>query len=568
MALTLSAITSSTLIRRKLPIVGAFCVLTFGLSNLSIPFTQKGCAHSLGWKLGGERKSTSVSSIRMEGSSSKIVPSIVVYVTLTSCDQEVTGENKLLQKMQGNVGCWYNRPLCFIGTTLAIQLQIQSVNPHHFLDLIIGVESKRGIGFSNSTIKKLFIKLVIVDHFKALLKLLITMEFECCRTLEVLFTDLVVLRITRNPLHEKVLEMFNAILPIVREKPSLNAISTCLNLLIEANQIELAKEFLLNVQKHLDLKPNTCIFNILVKYHCRKGDVEAAFVVLEEMKKSRVSYPNLITYSTLMDGLCRCGRLQDALDLFENMLAKDQISPDALTYNILINGFCREGKVDRARKIIEFMRKNGCQPNIVNYTALMNGFCKEGRVGDAKKVFHEMKRLGLTPDIVGYTTLINSFCRAGKVDEGIELLKELKDKRCKADDVTIKIILRGLCRASRSSEAFDMLERLPYDGVRLSKESYRIVLNFLCKEGEVEKAMELLGLMLARRFVPHFTTSNELLVQLCEAGKAADAALALFGLLEMGFRPEPQTWSMLIDVICRDRKLLPAFQLLDELVLQ
>ncbi|KAJ8551145.1 hypothetical protein K7X08_000515 [Anisodus acutangulus] len=278
--------------------------------------------------------------------------------------------------------------------------------------------------------------------------------------------------------------MFNAILPIVREKPSLNAISTCLNLLIEANQIELAKEFLLNVQKHLDLKPNTCIFNILVKYHCRKGDVEAAFVVLEEMRKSRVSYPNLITYSTLMDGLCRYGRLQDALDLFENMLAKDQISPDALTYNILINGFCREGKVDRARKIIEFMRKNGCQPNIVNYTALMNGFCKEGRVGDAKKG------------------------------------------------------------------------------------SYRIVLNFLCKEGEVEKAMELLGLMLARRFVPHFTTSNELLVQLCEAGKAADAALALFGLLEMGFRPEPQTWSMLIDVICRDRKLLPAFQLLDELVLQ
>ncbi|KAJ8551147.1 hypothetical protein K7X08_000517 [Anisodus acutangulus] len=82
MALTLSAITSSTLIRRKLPIVGAFCVLTFGLSNLSIPFTQKGCAHSLGWKLGGERKSTSVSSIRMEGSSSKIVPSIVVYVTV------------------------------------------------------------------------------------------------------------------------------------------------------------------------------------------------------------------------------------------------------------------------------------------------------------------------------------------------------------------------------------------------------------------------------------------------------------------------------------------------------
>ncbi|XP_060199013.1 protein CutA, chloroplastic isoform X2 [Lycium barbarum] len=82
MALTLSAITSSTLIRRKLPIVGAFCVLTFGFSNLSIPFTKPGFAHSLGWKLGGERQCTSVSSIRMEATSSKIVPSIVVYVTV------------------------------------------------------------------------------------------------------------------------------------------------------------------------------------------------------------------------------------------------------------------------------------------------------------------------------------------------------------------------------------------------------------------------------------------------------------------------------------------------------
>lgn len=87
MALTVSAIASSALIRRKLPIVGAFCVLTFGLSNLSIPFTNTGLAHSLPFapllrsKLAGERRSVSFSRIRMEASS-KIVPSIVVYVTV------------------------------------------------------------------------------------------------------------------------------------------------------------------------------------------------------------------------------------------------------------------------------------------------------------------------------------------------------------------------------------------------------------------------------------------------------------------------------------------------------
>uniref|UniRef100_A0A3Q7G584 Protein CutA, chloroplastic n=1 Tax=Solanum lycopersicum TaxID=4081 RepID=A0A3Q7G584_SOLLC len=83
----MALIASSNLFRRKLPIVGAFCVLTFGLSNLSVPFTNTGFAHSLPFppllrsKLGGERRSTSVSRIRMEASS-KIVPSIVVYVTV------------------------------------------------------------------------------------------------------------------------------------------------------------------------------------------------------------------------------------------------------------------------------------------------------------------------------------------------------------------------------------------------------------------------------------------------------------------------------------------------------
>ncbi|XP_055834887.1 protein CutA, chloroplastic [Solanum dulcamara] len=81
MASTLSAIASSTLIRRKLPIVGAFCVLTFGLSNLSTPFTKTGLAHSLPFAPLLRRRSTSVSRIRMEASS-KIAPSIVVYVTV------------------------------------------------------------------------------------------------------------------------------------------------------------------------------------------------------------------------------------------------------------------------------------------------------------------------------------------------------------------------------------------------------------------------------------------------------------------------------------------------------
>ena len=124
-----------------------------------------------------------------------------------------------------------------------------------------------------------------------------------------------------------------------------------------------------------------------------------------------------------------------------------------------------------------------------------------------------------------------------------------------------------LCREYRFEDALDMLEKLPQQGVYLNKGSYRIVLNSLTQKCELKKAKELLGLMLSRGFRPHYATSNELLVCLCKAGMVDDAAVALFYLVEMGFQPGLESWEVLIGLICRERKLLYVFELLNELVI-
>lgn len=455
----------------------------------------------------------------------------------------------------------------FISHEAAISLIKREREPQRALEIFNSVSEQKGFNHNNATYATILDKLARYKKFQAVDAVLRQMTYETCKFHEGIFLNLMK-HFSNCSLHERVLEMFHKIEPIVREKPSLKAISTCLNLLIESNQVDLARNFLKYSNQHLRLKPNTCIFNILVKHHCKCGTLESAFEVLKEMKKSQVSYPNLITYSTLIDGLCASGRFREAMELFEEMVSKDQILPDALTYNVLIDGFCRGGKVDRARKIMEFMKNNGCNPNVFNYTTLMNGFCKEGKLQEAKEVFDEMKNFRLKPDTIGYTTMINCFCRAGGVDEALELLKEMKERDCKADIVTFNIILGGLCREGRIEEALGMLEKLSYDGIYLNKASYRIVLNFLCQKGELEKAVVLLGLMLCRGFPPHYATSNELLVRLCKAGMAEDAAIVLFGLVERGFKPEPDSWALLVELICRGRELLFAFELLDELVIK
>ncbi|XP_042518340.1 protein CutA, chloroplastic isoform X1 [Macadamia integrifolia] len=85
-----SCSSASALLRRRLPLVGAFCVLSLGIANLSPTLSSSfktGCAKSLPFvpflrsRFVSQSSARALHSTGMEGSSST-VPSIVVYVTV------------------------------------------------------------------------------------------------------------------------------------------------------------------------------------------------------------------------------------------------------------------------------------------------------------------------------------------------------------------------------------------------------------------------------------------------------------------------------------------------------
>lgn len=453
----------------------------------------------------------------------------------------------------------------FISHDSAVNLIKRERDPQRALDVFNKASQQKGFNHNSATYCVILDNLVRHKKFQAVDAILRQMKYETCRFQEGVFLNLMK-HFSKFDLHDKVIEMFSLIGVIARLKPSLNAISTCLNLLIDSGEVDKARKLLLYAKHHLGLEPNTCIFNILVKHHCKNGDIDSAFRVVEEMKRSGISYPNLITYSTLMDCLFAHSRSKEAMELFEDMISKEGISPDPVTFNVMINGFCRAGEVERAKMIIDFMKKNGCSPNVYNYSALMNGFCKEGTTLEAKQIFDEVKETGLKLDTVGYTTLMNCFCRNGQIDEAMELLGEMKASGCRADALTYNVILRGLSSEGRSKEALKMLDQWGREGGHLNKGSYRIILNALLKNGELEKAVEFLSLMSKRGVWPHHATWNELVVRLCGSGNTEIGVRVLTGFLEIGFKPEPESWGAVVKSICKERKLLHVYELLDSLV--
>ncbi|KAL1161463.1 hypothetical protein V6Z11_A07G136000 [Gossypium hirsutum] len=321
-----------------------------------------------------------------------------------------------------------------------------------------------------------------------------------------------------------------------QRKPKFISHDTAINLIKREKDPQRALQIFNKVSRQKGFTHNSATYGTILHKLAQSKKFQAVDSLLRQMSYETCRFHE--------GGLCESRRLKEAIELFEEMV------------------------VDRARKIIEFMKNNGCSPNLFNYSALMNGLCKEGSWEEAKQLFVEMKSTGLKPDTIVYTTLMNCLCRASRIDEVMPLLKEMKENKCEADVVTLNVLLGGLCRESRFHEALQMLEKLPYEGVYLNKASYRIVLNALWQKDEMEKAAKLLGLMLDRGVFPHYATSNEVLIQLCKAGMLDDAVTALFGLAETGFKPEPHCWEFLIEMNCKDRKLLPVFELLDELVIK
>ncbi|KAK3211952.1 hypothetical protein Dsin_016658 [Dipteronia sinensis] len=121
----------------------------------------------------------------------------------------------------------------YISHEAIINLIKNEREPQRALEVFNMVSEQKGFNHNNATILN---KLAQSKKFQAVDAVLFQMTNETCKFHECIFLNLMK-HFCRCSLHERVLEMFYAIQPIVREKPSLKAISTCLNLLIDSNQI-------------------------------------------------------------------------------------------------------------------------------------------------------------------------------------------------------------------------------------------------------------------------------------------------------------------------------------------
>lgn len=84
--------------------------------------------------------------------------------------------------------------------------------------------------------------------------------------------------------------------------------------------------------------------------------------------------PNANTYTTLIDGHCKVGNFDHAYELLD-MMGKEGVSPNICTYNAIIDGLCKKGRVQEVYTLLKSCFKRGMHVDRVAYTILISDSC-------------------------------------------------------------------------------------------------------------------------------------------------------------------------------------------------
>merc|ERR1719387_471083 len=113
------------------------------------------------------------------------------------------------------------------------------------------------------------------------------------------------------------------------------------------------------------IEPVLTTYNALLNGCARNSAVDPVPGLVKDMKKRGLS-PNLITYSTVLKGYCLRGDITAAFQVIDEMRRETRFKPDEIMYNTLLDGCAQANLMEEGLKLLEQMQTEGIRPS--NFT--------------------------------------------------------------------------------------------------------------------------------------------------------------------------------------------------------
>ncbi|RVW47048.1 Pentatricopeptide repeat-containing protein, mitochondrial [Vitis vinifera] len=173
----------------------------------------------------------------------------------------------------------------------------------------------------------------------------------------------------------------------------------------------------------------THIRNILIDVLFRKGRVDDALHLLDEMLQPKAEFPpNSNTGHIVFSALSKRDKVGRAVDEEEivglvSKFAEHEVFPNSIWLTQLISRLCRSGRTDRAWDVLHGLMKLGGVMEAASCNALLTALGRAREFKRMNTLLAEMKEMDIQPNVVTFGILINHLCKFRRVDEALEVLR-------------------------------------------------------------------------------------------------------------------------------------------------
>merc|ERR1719473_1789278 len=136
----------------------------------------------------------------------------------------------------------------------------------------------------------------------------------------------------------------------------------------------------------------------MIRNCAAKGNLQGAVSVFKSLEQSGVDL-NSVIYNTVLDACVECRDLQAAEEWMEQ--TKKAGMADVVSFNTLIKAHLMQSNFDKARSLMEEMKRENLQPNRVTFNELINAMVNKGGAGRRDltwDIVDEMITAGVKPN--------------------------------------------------------------------------------------------------------------------------------------------------------------------------
>ncbi|GMN56668.1 hypothetical protein TIFTF001_025788 [Ficus carica] len=368
----------------------------------------------------------------------------------------------------------------------------------------------------------------------------------------------------RARLPDRALKLFDE-MPAFRCRRTVKSYNSVMDTLLKCSDFEKMREFFAGFESKVT--PDACTYNILINACCKRGCLDDAWNVFDEMRRKRVR-PNAVTFGTLVHGLCANSKLEEALNLKEDMLRVYEVKPDASVYASLMKELSRAGELSLTLGLKEEMEREGIKLDSGVYTTLISANFKVGRKEEAFRILEEMRVSGCKPDTVTYNAMIHGLCMEKDFEAACKMLDQIGEQGCKPDIISYNIIIGGLCKEGKWVEANDLFEDLPRRGCKRDVLSYRTIFDGLCGCKRFKEAALILDEMVFKGYAPSALSAQKLVGELCREGNMEELLWKVLTVLGNANLIDVNSWGLVISKACKKGMVSNVCELVDTLIVQ